>query len=36
VGLLGQEGATLRKTLIPTLGYLAVIGVLGLVAVRLG
>jgi lactate permease len=36
VGLLGQEGATLRKTLIPTLAYLVVIGVLGLVAVHLG
>jgi len=36
VGLLGQEGATLRKTFIPTLAYLAVIGVLGLLAVRLG
>ena len=33
VGLLGQEGVTLRKTVLPTLYYLAVIGVLGLVAV---
>ena len=33
VGLLGREGATLRKTILPTLYYLAVIGVLGLLAV---
>ncbi len=33
VGLLGQEGATLRKTVLPTLYYLAVVGVLGLIAV---
>jgi lactate permease len=33
VGLLGREGATLRKTILPTLYYLAVIGVLGLVAI---
>ena len=33
VGLLGQEGATLRKTILPTLYYLAVVGVLGLIAV---
>lgn len=33
VGLLGQEGATLRKTILPTLYYLTVIGILGLVAV---
>ncbi len=31
VGLLGQEGTTLRKTIIPTLYYLVVVGVLGLV-----
>jgi lactate permease len=30
VGLLGREGATLRKTVLPTVYYLAVIGVLGL------
>ena len=35
VGLLGQEGATLRKTVLPTVYYLLVIGVLGLVAVHL-
>jgi lactate permease len=33
VGLLGREGATLRKTILPTIYYLAVIGVLGLLAV---
>jgi lactate permease len=33
VGLLGREGATLRKTILPTVYYLAVIGVLGLLAV---
>jgi len=35
VGLLGREGATLRKTILPTIYYLAVIGVLGLMAVYL-
>jgi lactate permease len=34
VGLLGREGVTLRKTILPTLYYLLVIGVLGLVAVH--
>jgi lactate permease len=34
VGLLGREGATLRRTILPTLYYLAVIGVLGLLAVH--
>ena len=33
VGLLGQEGSTLRKTILPTLYYLAVVGGLGLVGV---
>jgi len=33
VGLLGREGATLRKTIVPTIYYLAVIGVLGLLAI---
>jgi lactate permease len=33
VGLLGQEGAILRKTILPTIYYLAVVGGLGLVAV---
>ncbi|MCG9595539.1 L-lactate permease [Vibrio sp. Isolate25] len=33
VGLLGREGATLRKTIIPTFYYLVVTGVIGLVAI---
>ena len=33
VGLLGREGATLRKTILPTIYYLTVIGILGLIAV---
>jgi lactate permease len=33
VGLLGQEGVTLRRTIIPTLYYLAFVGVLGLTAI---
>jgi lactate permease len=33
VGLLSQEGSTLRKTILPTLYYLAVVGILGLVAI---
>ena len=33
VGLLGQEGMTLRKTIIPTLYYLIAIGILGMIAV---
>jgi lactate permease len=33
VGLLGREGATLRKTILPTIYYLIVVGVLGLLAV---
>ncbi len=33
VGLLGREGSTLRKTILPTIYYLAVIGLLGLAAV---
>ena len=35
VGLLGKEGLTLRKTILPTVYYLIVIGALGLVAVHL-
>ena len=31
VGLLGQEGSTLRKTIIPTLYYLIIVGILGIV-----
>jgi len=34
VGLLGQEGATLRRTILPTIYYLLVIGLLGLLAVH--
>lgn len=34
VGLLGKEGATLRKTILPTIYYLLVIGGLGLLAVN--
>ncbi len=33
VGLLGQEGSTLRKTILPTIYYLIVVGTLGLVAI---
>ena len=33
VGLLGQEGATLRKTILPTLYYVTVVGLLGLLAI---
>lgn len=33
VGLLGREGATLRKTVIPTIYYLLVTGIIGLVAI---
>ncbi len=33
VGLLGQEGNTLRKTIIPTLYYVVVVGIFGLIAV---
>jgi lactate permease len=34
VGLLGREGATLRKTILPTMYYLVVIGLLGLLAAQ--
>ncbi len=33
VGLLGREGAILRKTIIPTLYYLLMVGTLGIIAV---
>ena len=33
VGLLGREGATLRKTIVPTIYYLTVIGIMGLIAI---
>jgi len=34
VGLLGQEGSTLRRTIIPTVYYLLVVGILGILAVH--
>ncbi len=34
VGLLGREGSTLRKTILPTIYYLLVVGLAGLVAVH--
>ncbi len=33
VGLLGREGATLRKTILPALYYMILIGILGLIAI---
>jgi lactate permease len=33
VGLLGREGATLRKTLLPTAYYVTVVGILGMIAI---
>jgi lactate permease len=33
VGLLGQEGTILRKTIVPTLYYLTVVGTLGLISI---
>lgn len=33
VGLLGREGATLRKTVLPTIYYLVVTGIIGLIAI---
>ena len=35
VGLLGQEGTTLRKTLLPTAYYVTVVGIFGMIAVYL-
>jgi lactate permease len=35
VGLLGQEGSTLRKTILPTVYYLLVVGALGLALIYL-
>tara|TARA_B100001142_G_scaffold68156_1_gene68002 strand:+ start:1793 stop:3481 length:1689 start_codon:yes stop_codon:yes gene_type:complete len=35
VGLLGQEGATLRRTILPTIYYLVATGVLGFIAIHL-
>jgi len=34
VGLLGQEGQTLRRTLLPTLYYLAAVGTMGMLAIH--
>ncbi|MDC0178710.1 L-lactate permease [Woeseiaceae bacterium] len=34
VGLLGQEGLTLRRTLLPTIYYLMIVGMMGLIAVH--
>ena len=34
VGLLGQEGQTLRRTLLPTIYYLTVVGAMGLIAIH--
>lgn len=34
VGLLGQEGRTLRRTLLPTIYYLVIVGTMGLVAIH--
>ncbi|PKH85802.1 L-lactate permease [Colwellia sp. Bg11-28] len=34
VGLLGQEGRTLRKTILPTIYYVIAVGVLGLIAIN--
>lgn len=33
VGLLGQEGITLRRTIIPTLYYCTLIGIIGLIVI---
>jgi lactate permease len=33
VGLLGQEGQTIRRTIIPTLYYCVFAGILGLIAI---
>jgi lactate permease len=35
VGLLGQEGNVLRKTIIPTLYYLLFTGILGMIAIHI-
>ncbi|TWX70782.1 L-lactate permease [Colwellia demingiae] len=34
VGLLGQEGRTLRKTILPTIYYVVAVGVIGLIAIN--
>jgi lactate permease len=35
VGLLGQEGNILRRTIIPTIYYVLLTGILGLIAIEL-
>jgi lactate permease len=35
VGLLGQEGLTLRRTILPTLYYVGIAGIIGLIAIYL-
>lgn len=35
VGLLGQEGATLRRTILPTIYYLATVGLFGILVVHI-
>ena len=35
VGLLGQEGRTLRRTILPTLYYVIAVGILGLIAINI-
>ncbi len=35
VGLLGQEGNILRKTILPTIYYVLIVGIMGLVAIHL-
>jgi lactate permease len=35
VGLLGKEGATLRKTILPTVYYLLMVGLIGMIAVSI-
>ena len=35
VGLLGKEGLTLRKTILPTLYYVLVVGILGLISIHI-
>ena len=35
VGLLGQEGRTLRRTLLPTIYYLTIVGAMGLIAIHI-
>jgi lactate permease len=35
VGVLGQEGTTLRKTIIPTVYYVTATGILGMAAIYL-